>query len=57
MNSLSLDIEDFFLLGRINIYPVPNTFTEEKSRQLYDLLLAVKPSPQRFRACEGMHGR
>ncbi len=39
MESLALGIDDFFLLGRINIYPVPNTFTEEQSRRLYKMLL------------------
>jgi len=38
MESLALGIDDFYLLGRINIYPVPNTFTEEQSRQLYKML-------------------
>src|SRR5688572_23888410 len=31
MQSLSLGIEDFFLLGRINVFPVPNTFSDQKS--------------------------
>jgi flagellar protein FlaH len=39
MASLSLDIEDFFLLGRLNVFPVPNTFDEAKSRRLFSLLL------------------
>jgi len=39
MQSLSLGIEDFFLLGRINVFPVPNTFSDQKSSQLYKLLL------------------
>ena len=39
MQSLSLGIEDFFLLGRINVFPVPNTFSDDKSSQLYKLLL------------------
>jgi flagellar protein FlaH len=39
MQSLSLDVEDFFLLGRLNIYPVPNSFSDEQSRQLYNKLL------------------
>jgi flagellar protein FlaH len=39
MNSLSLGIDDFFLLGRMNVYPVPNTFSEDQSRNLYRLLL------------------
>jgi flagellar protein FlaH len=39
MQSLSLGIDDFFLLGRINIFPVPNTFSDDKSSQLYRMLL------------------
>jgi flagellar protein FlaH len=39
MESLSLGIDDFFLLGRINIFPVPNTFSDDKSSQLYRMLL------------------
>lgn len=39
MSSLSLSIDDYFLLGRINCFPVPNTFSKEKSQQLYKLLL------------------
>jgi flagellar protein FlaH len=39
MTSLSLGIDDFFLMGRINVFPVPNTFSSEKSNQLYRLLL------------------
>jgi flagellar protein FlaH len=39
MQSLSLGIDDFFLMGRINIFPVPNTFSDEKSNQLYRMLL------------------
>ncbi|HWO73983.1 MAG TPA: ATPase domain-containing protein, partial [Dehalococcoidia bacterium] len=40
MRSLALDIDDYFLVGRINVYPVPNSFTEEQSRQIFRLLLA-----------------
>jgi archaeal flagellar protein FlaH len=39
MTSLSLNIDDFFLMGRINVFPVPNTFSQEKSHKLYRLLL------------------
>ena len=39
MRSLALEIDDFFLLGRINVYPVPNTFSEAQSRRLYQMLL------------------
>jgi flagellar protein FlaH len=39
MRSLALDIDDFFLVGRINVYPVPNSFTEEQSRRLFKMLL------------------
>jgi flagellar protein FlaH len=28
MKSLSLDVDDFFVLGRLNIFPVPNSFPE-----------------------------
>ena len=40
MHSLALDIDDFFIVGRINIYPVPNSFTEEQSRRIFKMLLA-----------------
>jgi flagellar protein FlaH len=39
MRSLALEIDDFFLVGRLNIYPVPNSFTEEQSRRIFKLLL------------------
>lgn len=39
MNSLALGIDDFFIVGRINVYPVPNSFTEEQSRRIFKLLL------------------
>ena len=39
MRSLALEIDDFFIVGRINVYPVPNTFTEEKSRLIFQMLL------------------
>ena len=38
MRELGLDIEDYFLLGRVNIYPVPQAFTEEQSRHIFRLL-------------------
>jgi flagellar protein FlaH len=39
MSSLALGIDDFFIVGRINVYPVPNSFTEEQSRRIFKLLL------------------
>jgi flagellar protein FlaH len=39
MKSLALAIDDFFIVGRINVYPVPNSFTEEQSRKIFRLLL------------------
>ncbi|HLG11346.1 MAG TPA: ATPase domain-containing protein [Dehalococcoidia bacterium] len=39
MTSLALGIDDFFIVGRINVYPVPNSFTEEQSRRIFKLLL------------------
>jgi flagellar protein FlaH len=39
MQSLALGVDDFFLVGRLNIYPVPNSFTDEQSRRLYRMLL------------------
>ncbi len=38
MQDLGLDIEDYFLLGRISIYPVPQAFTEEQSRDVFQML-------------------
>jgi flagellar protein FlaH len=38
MKDLGLDIEDYFLLGHINIYPVPPAFTEEQSLSVFQLL-------------------
>jgi flagellar protein FlaH len=35
---LGLDIEDYFLLGRVSIYPVPQAFSEEQSRSIFQLL-------------------
>jgi flagellar protein FlaH len=39
MASLSFDITDFFLLGRINIYPVPNAFVRSHAETVFDTLL------------------
>jgi flagellar protein FlaH len=39
MRSLALEIDDFFLVGRINVYPVPNSFTEEQSHRIFVKLL------------------
>lgn len=39
MESLSLDISDFFLMGRINIYPVPPGLTEEQAQDAFQVLL------------------
>lgn len=38
MADLGLDIEDYFLLGRISIYPVPQAFDEQQSRSIFELL-------------------
>lgn len=38
MQDLGLDIEDYFLLGRISIYPVPQAFTEEQSLSVFQML-------------------
>jgi flagellar protein FlaH len=38
MDDLGLHIEDHFLLGRINIYAVPQAFDEEQSRSVFELL-------------------
>lgn len=40
MNSLSLDIEDFFLLQRINIYPIVSAPDEEEAREMLRLALS-----------------
>jgi archaeal flagellar protein FlaH len=39
MRSLGLDIDDFFLVGRINVYPVSSSFTEDQSRRIFSMLL------------------
>lgn len=38
MGDLGLDIDDYFLLGRINIYAVPQAFSEEQSLSVFQLL-------------------
>ncbi len=38
MDDLGLGIEDYFLLGRISIYPVPQAFNEEQSRSVFQVL-------------------
>ena len=38
MQDLGLDIEDYFLLGRISIYAVPQAFNEEQSLNAFQLL-------------------
>ena len=38
MKDLGLDIDDYFLLGRVQIYPVPQAFDEEQSRNVFQLL-------------------
>jgi flagellar protein FlaH len=39
MSSLSLDVTDFFLLGRMNIYPIVSAPTEEEARGLLQTVL------------------
>ena len=39
MRSLALEIDDFFIVGRINVYPVPNSFTDEQSHLIFKMLL------------------
>ena len=38
MDDLGLGIEDHFLLGRINIFPVPQAFSEEESLHVFQKL-------------------
>jgi len=38
MKSLSLDVDDYFLLGRLDILPVPNSFPEDADTLYTDLL-------------------
>jgi flagellar protein FlaH len=39
MSSLSLDVTDFFLMGRMNIYPVPPALTEDQAESAFQTLL------------------
>ncbi len=39
MRSLGLEIDDFYLIGAIDIFPVPNTFTDEVSTRIFNMLL------------------
>jgi len=39
MASLSFDVTDFFLLGRLNIYPIPNAFAGTRAETVFDTLL------------------
>lgn len=38
MQGLSLDIDDHFLLGKVNIYAVPQAFNEEESLKVFQVL-------------------
>ena len=38
MQDLGLDIEDYFLLGKMNIYAVPQAFTADQSLQVFQRL-------------------
>jgi hypothetical protein len=40
MASLSLDVTDFFLLGALNVYPVPAARDEETADRAFHMLLA-----------------
>ena len=48
MADLGLDIEDDFLLGNINIYPVPLAFDEEQSRIVFQILRRHIASKEQF---------
>ncbi|MEX2246976.1 MAG: ATPase domain-containing protein [Dehalococcoidia bacterium] len=39
MESLSLDVSDFFLLGAFNVYPVPAAMTEGAATGVFDMLI------------------
>jgi len=39
MKSLSFDVLDFFLLGKLNVFTVPNTFTDPATTAIFDVLL------------------
>jgi flagellar protein FlaH len=47
MQSLSLDVTDFYLLGALNIYPVPAAFNADDAATAFDRLLS------HFRELEG----
>ncbi len=38
MRDLGLDIEDYFLLGKVSIFPVPQAFNEEQSLSVFQVL-------------------
>ena len=40
MSSLSLDVTDFYLLGALNVYPVPAAMDEEQAHVAFDRMLA-----------------
>jgi len=39
VKSLSLEVDDFFIIGRLDIYPVPNSIAEEETSTVYNTLL------------------
>jgi flagellar protein FlaH len=39
MASLSFEVTDFFLLGRFNVYTVPNTFAQDDTSTVFETLL------------------
>jgi flagellar protein FlaH len=41
MRSLSWEVDDFFLLGRLDLYPVPNAFPDEADTLYGDLLAHI----------------
>jgi flagellar protein FlaH len=40
MGTLGFDVTDFFLLRRLNIYPVPNAFDKDDASTVFDTLLS-----------------
>jgi flagellar protein FlaH len=42
MRSLSWEVEDFFILGRFDIYPVPNSFPDDADSLYADLLEHIR---------------
>jgi flagellar protein FlaH len=44
MKSLAQDVDDFFLLGRLNVFPVPNSFPEGADSLYGDLLRHIAAS-------------